>query len=274
VETSFEALADLVKHDPKVVVLTGAGISIKSGIPPYRDHAGKWLGSEPIQHQEFLDNPAKRQRYWARSAVGWPAVAKAKPNAAHQILARLEQSGLVTILVTQNVDRLHQKAGHRQVVDLHGRLDRVTCLGCRAGFERSAVQTELLELNPFLRNIQAELAPDGDAAVADRLVANVKIPTCPVCGGVIMPDVVFFGGAVPVDDVQLVTLAIESCDIFMVIGSSLMVYSGYRFCRQAAALGKPIVGLNQGKTRADDLFTVKIEKDCIDTLSMLETLLL
>jgi len=194
---SIAALLALLQSDTRLVVLTGAGISIQSGIPPYRDHGGKWLGSEPIQHQEFLDNPAKRQRYWARSAVGWPAVANAKPNEAHQILARLEQSGLISLLVTQNVDRLHQKAGHKQVIDLHGRLDRVSCLDCRAGFERSDVQVELLRLNPFLADMQAKLAPDGDAAVADKMVNRVKIPDCFRCRGVLMPDVVFFGGAVP-----------------------------------------------------------------------------
>ncbi len=272
-ETSFEVLTALVKNNANVVVLTGAGISIQSGIPPYRDHSGKWLGSEPIQHQEFLDNPSKRQRDWARSAVGWPAVARAKPNDAHQILARLERSGLISLLVTQNVDRLHQKAGQQRVIDLHGRLDRVSCLDCKAGFERSEIQQELLESNPFLGDIRAELAPDGDAAVAEKIVSKVKIPVCPECGGVIMPDVVFFGGAVPIENVQLVSRAIESCDVLMVIGSSLMVYSGYRFCRQAASLKKPIVAFNQGKTRADELFTLKIEEDCVATLSALETLL-
>ena len=250
-----------------MVVLTGAGISASSGIPTYRDHGGRWQRSQPIQHNEFIQQPEKRQRYWARSVVGWQAVTSAQASTTHHALAKLEKSGLIPLLVTQNVDRLHQRAGHQQVVDLHGRLDRATCLDCHNYEAREAIQQRLLSSNGVLVEYiasgqKASLAPDGDAHIEDRLTKAIHVPSCLYCGGVLMPDVVFFGGTVPSKRVQKVTDVITSCDALLVVGSSLMVYSGYRFCRQAADLGKKIAIINQGVTRADDLADLKLETDC------------
>ena len=246
----------------RVVVLTGAGVSASSGIPTYRDDDGNWLRSDPIQHQQFVGDSASRQRYWARSMVGWPYVQRSAPNAAHHALASLEQAGWLKLLVTQNVDRLHQRAGSTNVVDLHGRLDRVNCLGCGASLAREAFQQELLALNPAMNKPPAEARPDGDADLALEWLEGFAVPDCRACGGMLMPDVVFFGGTVPRDRVLGVTQAIEQSDALMVVGSSLMVYSGFRFCKLAHALGKPLIIINRGKTRADDLATLKLEGDC------------
>jgi NAD-dependent SIR2 family protein deacetylase len=251
-------LAGFVEDYPRLLVLTGAGISVGSGIPSYRDHSGSWLRSEPIKHQEFLRDPRRRQRYWGRSAVGWPGVREARPNAAHLALARLEQAGAVGLLVTQNVDRLHQRAGSARVVDLHGRLDRVVCLGCGMHSDREAVQQRLLRNNDFLIEGGAEARPDGDADLAEAVLERLQVPDCENCRGVLMPDVVFFGGAVPRERVETCTEALATADALLVIGSSLQVYSGFRFCRQAAALGKPIAIINPGVSRADQLATLHL----------------
>ncbi len=264
-----ETLSTLISRKSKIVVLTGAGISVESGIPPYRDHVGTWLGSQPIQHQEFIDLESHRKRYWARSAVGWPAVAGAEPNESHRALAGMERAGIISLLVTQNVDLMHQRAGHQNVIDLHGRLDQVQCLSCQTLVERSVLQQSILKANPFLSDLEAALAPDGDAAVADSLVDMVSVPHCASCGGVLMPAVVFFGGAVPSTRVTTVSRALEACDALLVIGTSLMVYSGFRFCRQAHELGIPVIAINQGKTRADALLQTKIAMDCKDALAAL-----
>jgi len=266
-------LQRFVLSHPRLMVLTGAGISTRSGIPAYRDHTGRWLGSDPIQHDEFVTDHGKRQRYWARSAAGWPAVARAEPNSAHHALAAMEQAGRIEMLVTQNVDRLHQRAGHRRVVDLHGRLDRVRCMDCGQFEDRNAVQDRLLAANPGLGATDADLAPDGDAWVDDQRIGMLVVPSCLHCDGVMMPDVVFFGGAVPGERVRMAREAIERVDALLVVGSSLTVYSGFRFCRIAAEFGKPIVVINRGATRADGLLSLKVESDCGDTLSSLvETL--
>jgi len=261
-----EDLAGFIADHPRLLLITGAGISAGSGIPTYRDHSGSWLGSSPIQHQEFIDHPERRKRYWTRSAVGWTAVAKAMPNAAHVCMAQLEQLGYAQLLVTQNVDRLHQKAGHRDVIDLHGRLDRVRCRDCGAFEQRTSVQQRILLQNPHLKQTVAGLAPDGDANVEDDLVAQMRSPICQQCSGVLMPDVVFFGGTVPKRRVDTVSEMLKQVDAVLVAGSSLMVYSGFRFCKQASAIGLPIALLNQGTTRADDLATIKLQSDCALTL--------
>lgn len=251
-------LAAFVDRHPKLLVLTGAGISVGSGIPSYRDAAGVWLRSEPVTHQQFLRDPRRRQRYWGRSAVGWPGVRDARPNAAHLALARLERAGVVRLLVTQNVDRLHQRAGSARVTDLHGRLDRVLCLHCEDGFDREQVQQRLLRDNPFLVEGGAQPRPDGDADLADEVLARLRVPACERCGGVLMPDVVFFGGSVPRERVTACQEALAAADALLVAGSSLQVYSGFRFCRQAVALGKPIAILNPGLSRADGLATLRL----------------
>jgi NAD-dependent SIR2 family protein deacetylase len=262
-------LVDLLNAGSRLVVLTGAGLSAPSGIPTYRDDGGAWRRSDPIQHRDFVERPEARQRYWARSMAGWPAVAAARPNGGHRALAQLEAAGHVELLVTQNVDRLHQRAGHQRVIDLHGRLDRVVCLGCGDLFERSAIQEELESLNPAYRVHVAEARPDGDAEVEDRHVRDIRVPDCEDCGGTLMPDVVFFGGTVPRDRVEDVNSALQLSDGLLVVGSSLMVYSGFRFARAAHAAGKPLVIINRGRTRADDLGPTRIATDCTTALQQL-----
>jgi NAD-dependent SIR2 family protein deacetylase len=195
------------------------------------------------------------------------------PNAGHVCMAQLERLGYAQLLVTQNVDRLHQKAGHKHVIDLHGRLDRVRCLDCGAFEQRASVQQRILQQNPQLKDTLGGLAPDGDAIVEDNLAAQMRAPICQQCAGVLMPDVVFFGGTVPKKRVDTVSQTLKQVDAVLVVGSSLMVYSGFRFCKQAVAFGVPIALLNKGKTRADDLATIKLESDCALTLQQTVTML-
>lgn len=265
----FDQLLSTLGAHPRWVVLTGAGISAASGIPTYRNDRGEWQRSDPIQHQDFIARPEKRRRYWARSMNGWPYVRASRPNAAHRALADLERLGHVRQVVTQNVDRLHQAAGSRRVVDLHGRLDRIRCLDCGGLVERDRYQHELKQANPDYASYRAEIRPDGDAEVDDRWVAGLQVPACRSCEGVLMPDVVFFGGSVPRDRVETVRSAIEAADALLVVGSSLMVYSGFRFCRQAVEAGKPLCIVNRGRTRADDLATLKVAADGAQTLCRL-----
>jgi len=256
----------------KVVVITGAGISASSGIPTYRDHKGIWRHSEPIKHQEFITEQRQRKRYWARSLRGWPAVRDARPNAAHLALAKLERQGKISLLITQNVDRLHQRAGSNAVVDLHGRLDQVRCLQCNASFAREHIQQRLLQANPGIaeaaarpiaaRPIAARTKPDGDADVADGRVEQFSVPACEHCNGTLIPDVVFFGGTVPSRRVQDCMRAVDHSDAVLAIGSSLQVYSGFRFCRRAAALDKTLAIINPGITRADALASLQLRSAC------------
>jgi NAD-dependent SIR2 family protein deacetylase len=195
----LQQLQDFLARHPKIVVLSGAGISASSGIATYRDGEGRWLYSTPIQHRDFLQEASVRQRYWTRSWFGWPTVRDARSNAAHRALATLEQRGMVNLVITQNVDRLHQRAGSHAVIDLHGRLDRVVCLNCSAFSAREVLQQRLGHANPHLaahpRSLQQR--PDGDMALPDALAANTHVPVCEDCGGTLKPDVVFFGGNVP-----------------------------------------------------------------------------
>jgi len=264
-----ESLIDAVLGTRQLLVLTGAGISAPSGIPTYRDDHGDWRRSDPIQHQDFVGRESSRRRYWARSMAGWRYVRDAKPNAAHQALVRLERSRKVRMVVTQNVDRLHQRAGQRQVIDLHGRIDRVVCLGCRRSQTRADVQHQLNALNPAFRQRVEAVRPDGDAEVEDRFLDGFRVPVCPTCRGVLMPDVVFFGGTVPSARVNRVNASLEQADALLVVGSSLMVWSGFRFCRLAAQLGKPVWIVNRGRTRGDELATIKVEEDCVAVLQAL-----
>jgi NAD-dependent SIR2 family protein deacetylase len=248
-----EAFFRRVLEARPLLALTGAGISVASGIPTYRDTAGVWLRSDPITHREFLGDPRQRRRYWGRSALGWPAVEAARPSAAHRALAALEHAGAITTVVTQNVDRLHQRAGSRRVIDLHGRLDRVRCLDCGALVPRAQVQQRLLASNPDLVHGVRAARPDGDADLAEHEVDNVRIPDCTACGGTLMPDVVFFGGSIPAARTAEARRALEQSGGLLVIGSSLQVYSGYRFCRWARDAAKPLFIINPGATRADAL---------------------
>lgn len=261
----MQALTSFVREHPRLFVLTGAGVSTHSGIPGYRDADGCWRRKPPITHQEFARSDAARRRYWARSLVGWPAIAGAAPNAAHDALARLERAGRIASLVTQNVDRLHQRAGSREVIDLHGRLDRVVCLQCAATLERAQVQAAMERANPRFAGRAGSPAPDGDADL-DADCAGFETPACADCGGILKPDVVFFGAGVPRPRVAAAFGALSAADAMLVVGSSLMAYSGYRFCERARESGKPIVAINRGRTRADDLLQLKIDQDCVPVL--------
>ena len=265
----LDDLEQWVRRHPRLVALTGAGLSAASGIPTYRDDEGRWQRSDPIQHRDFVTRASSRRRYWARSMAGWGHVQRAEPNGAHHAFAALERLGHVRLLATQNVDRLHQRAGHRRVVDLHGRLDRVKCLDCAATRDRDDFQLELERLNGIFARTVVGIRPDGDAELGDADLEAFVVPTCGACGGTWMPDVVFFGGYVPRDRVGAIRDAIAGADALLVAGSSLMVYSGYRFCRLAAELGKPLLIVNRGRTRADELATLKITRDCDETLTAL-----
>ena len=265
--SDLDQLGEFLAPFRQLFVLTGAGCSTESGIPDYRDADGSWKHKQPMRYQEFVGSSAARRRYWSRSLVGWKRIAEAQPNGAHQALARLESAQRVRCLVTQNVDRLHSKAGSRGVIDLHGRLDRVECLDCRSGYRREAFQGELERLNPDWSELAtATIRPDGDAELGDRNEEEFQVPACPRCAGVLKPGVVFFGESVPRRRVERAYEALESADAVLVAGSSLMVYSGYRFVRRAIELGRPVVALNLGRTRADDEVSLKISARCGEIL--------
>ena len=264
----LDPLREFLGRHRRLFVLTGAGISTDSGIPDYRDADGEWKrASRPVQYRDFMADAATRRRYWARGLVGWQHLQRASPNEAHRALARLERASRVELLVTQNVDRLHQAAGSEAVVDLHGRADVVRCMSCERRTPRADFQSELLELNPALTDRGAGAAPDGDADLAGADYDSFRVPDCVACGGTVKPDVVFFGESVPKERVERAMRALAEADAALVIGSSLMVYSGYRFARAAAELGKPIAAVNLGRTRADDVLTLKITATCAGVLA-------
>jgi len=263
------ALEDFIGRHPRLFVLTGAGCSTPSGIPDYRDADGQWKRAQPITIQAFLGSETVRRRYWARSLVGWRAIRATRPNATHAALARLEAVGRSELLLTQNVDRLHQKAGSRRVIDLHGRLDVVRCLGCGAETPREAMQEELTRRNPAWATLDATSAPDGDADLDGLDFASFEVPDCRHCGGLLKPDVVFFGENVPRQRVDESFAALDRADAVLVVGSSLMVYSGFRFVQAAARAGKPVAAVNLGRTRADDLLVLKVKQPCEDALRFL-----
>lgn len=260
-----EKLVSFIYQHPRVMVLTGAGISTDSGIPDYRDVLGEWKQKQPVQHAAFMSQLSVRQRYWGRSLPGWPTMRDAKPNSSHFALVELETRGSVTHLVTQNVDRLHQKAGSCEVNDLHGRSDEVICMSCDYRTDRNQIHRLAAELNPLYKNITAIAAPDGDANL-EMDFSNFTVPDCPSCGGILKPDVVFFGDNVPKERVKQSLNALEQADALLVIGSSLMVYSGFRFCKYAAEWKKPIATLTLGKTRADNLSDLRINAPIKQTL--------
>jgi NAD-dependent SIR2 family protein deacetylase len=268
-----QALAEFVRRHPRLVVLTGAGCSVASGIPEYRDHEGNWKARPPVTYAAFVSSEATRKRYWARSMFGWERVAAAAPGAAHRALARLERVGHVRAVVTQNVDSLHQRAGSRRVVDLHGRLDEVECLDCGTLVRRGDLQKLLQSWNAGWREtlaadrVPAALPrPDGDVDL-EHDFADFRVPDCPACGGVLKPAVVFFGENVPRGRVESALEALRTADALLVVGSSLAVYSGYRFCLAARDQDKPVAAVNLGRTRADDLLALKVVADCGRALS-------
>lgn len=266
-------LADFVAASRRLFVLTGAGCSTESGIPDYRDIDGEWKHRRPVQYRDFVESDPVRKRYWARSMVGWRRVGQALPNAAHRALADLERSGRVHWLVTQNVDGLHQRADSRRVIDLHGRIDRVICLHCRKVTPRAGLQARLVGDNPDWAELDAVSAPDGDALLEGREFGSFRVPDCERCGGTLKPDVVLFGEGVPRSRVTLAMERLQESDALLVVGSSLMVWSGYRFARLAAERGKPVAAINLGRTRADELLSVKLTASCGWTLHALREML-
>jgi NAD-dependent SIR2 family protein deacetylase len=267
--TARASLQDFVDRHERLFVLTGAGCSTPSGIPDYRDAEGQWKRARPVTYQAFMGEEKTRRRYWARSLIGWRLMRQAEPNDAHRALARLEAAGRTEVLLTQNVDRLHQAAGSAQVIDLHGRIDRVRCMDCEQRSPRVELQDELSALNPDWLDLDAAEAPDGDADLEGADFSSFVVPTCRRCGGLLKPDVVFFGENVPRDRVDAAFRHLDKADAVMIVGSSLMVYSGFRFVQQAANLGKPVAAINLGRTRADGLLTLKVEQSCEAALAFL-----
>jgi len=261
-----DALAHFIAEHPRLFVLTGAGCSTGSGIPDYRDLEGGWKRRPPVTYQAFTGDAVTRARYWARSLIGWRRFGRAQPNGTHRALAALEAQGRIGMLLTQNVDGLHQSAGSRNVIDLHGRLDQVRCLSCEQRIARDRFQRELEASNPSWRDLDALDGPDGDADLDGLDFSTFDVPACVECGGLMKPDVVFFGENVPRDRFERASVELDAADAMLVVGSSLMVFSGYRFARAAAAAKKPIAAVNLGRTRADDLLSLKIESDCAATL--------
>lgn len=246
----------------RIVVLAGAGCSTESGIPDYRG-TGAPRRRAPVQYQEFVRSASARARYWARSSIGWPRMCAAQPNDGHRALARMEQSGHVAGLITQNVDGLHHAAGSRRVVELHGSLAAVRCIDCGCITDRDTFQQTLLGLNadwpPLAGTTDVASAPDGDADLADDMLESFRVPDCAACDGIMKPHVVFFGENVPATVVGEAWNVFGEGDVLLVTGSSLTVYSGRRFIYRASRDGIPIAIINRGPTRADDVAAAKVD---------------
>jgi len=260
-EADIARLADFVRRHARIFVLTGAGVSTESGIPDYRDAQGDWKRPEPVRFQDFMASDAVRRRYWARSLIGWPVMVDARPGPAHHALAQLQATGRVSQLLTQNVDGLHRAAGSGDdgLIELHGRIDTVCCMACGQRTPRAGLQLRLLALNPGWAALQARAAPDGDADLDGLDFSGFEIPPCAQCGGILKPDVVFFGESVPPERVAAAREALARSDAMLIVGSSLMVYSGFRFAQAAAGAGLPLAALNMGRTRADALLSLKVQ---------------
>ncbi len=265
----FDRLAEFVKAHPRLLVLTGAGLSTRSGIPAYRDGDGRWLRRDPILYHEFMASALTRRRYWARSFFGWELMRQAQVNAAHVALARLEALERLSRLVTQNVDGLHQRAGSAKLVELHGRLSRVTCQSCGYRVERNQLQQRLIQLNPDWKPDVLGYNPDGDAELDASAYPGFRVADCERCGGPLKPDVVFFGESVPAERIAAVRTALAQSDAVLVLGSSLVVMSGFRIVRDAVSAGLPVAAVNHGRTRADELLRFKVDADCSSVLPRL-----
>ncbi len=265
-------LLGFVQAFSPLCVLTGAGLSAASGIPTYRDAAGSWQRTAPVQAADFLRSPRARQRYWLRSLHGWPAFAAAQPNAGHYSLATLQAQGVVSSVITQNVDGLHERAGSQNVIDLHGCLTSVHCLDCAAVYARAEIQGLLANLNAGLLDLQSRQLADGDARLlteSTELLERVRVPACALCGGLLKPSVVFFGDNIAPAVWRAADAALAGARGLLVIGSSLSVYSGLRMCRRAHAADVPIAALNRGWTRADALLQLKIDAEAGPVLAAL-----
>jgi len=262
------ALSAIVRRGD-VVVLSGAGLSTESGIPDYRGPSGMRRNASPMTYQAFTRDPVARRRYWARSHLGWRSIARAAPNAGHRAIGRLQRQGLLTGIITQNVDGLHQAAGAGAVVELHGGLDRVVCLDCGELTARAELEARLTAANAGYaeRETAAGVNPDGDVDLTDEQAAGFVVVDCTGCGGLLKPDVVFFGETVPAPRVQACFDLVERSAALVVLGSSLTVMSGRRFVVRAAKLGLPIAIVNQGPTRSDALATLLLDAPLGQVLS-------
>jgi NAD-dependent SIR2 family protein deacetylase len=247
--SSLASLIELVAGGG-VVVLSGAGLSTESGIPDYRGPTGRARKAEPMTYQRFVGSAEARRRYWARSHAGWRQIGLARPNAGHRAVAELEQRGLIEAIVTQNVDGLHQAAGARRVIELHGGLDRVVCLSCRERTRRTELESRLRSANPGWE-ASGQINPDGDTVLSDDQVEGFQVVDCAACGGLLKPDVVFFGENVPRTRVDECFARVAAARALLILGSSLTVRSGLRFVSKAAELGIPIAIVNQGPTGGD-----------------------
>lgn len=263
-EETLDTAIDLLAGR-RIAALTGAGLSTDSGIPDYRGPGSP--RRTPMTYQEFRSGEPARRRYWARSFVGWARMAQAAPNAGHRALAAMERSGAVTCLITQNVDGLHQAAGSSAVIDLHGRVATVACIGCGRRSPRAALQERFAELNPGFVDVAATTAPDGDAELSDT--AAFRLVDCPGCGGILKPDVVFFGENVPRERVAHAYAMVDAAGALLVAGSSLTVMSGLRFVRHAHRHDIPVVIVNRGATRGDEHASLRIDAGCSETLTAL-----
>lgn len=250
-------------------VLTGAGLSTESGIPDYRGPTGLARRGTPMTYQTFTGGEEARRRYWARSHLGWRHIASAEPNAGHLAVAALERAGLLAGVITQNVDGLHQAAGTEAVTELHGSLHRVVCLTCGERTSRLALDERLRAANPGWSAVASGINPDGDVALEDSAVASFVVVGCETCGGVLKPDVVFFGENVPPPRAAACYDLVGSARSLVVLGSSLTVMSGLRYVRKAAALGLPVAIINQGVTRGDEFATVSLDAPLGETLTAL-----
>ena len=255
-DVSLDRIVELLRTD-SACILTGAGISTESGIPDYRGPDSRARRVRPITYREFVSLKDARRRYWARSAIGWPWLARREPNVGHGVVARLEQAGICTGTITQNVDGLHSAAGSRRVIELHGALRSVVCLECGQRESRDGLQERILVQNPGWMRHSGEMTPDGDVDLSSEVIGSFRIPACLRCGGPIKPDIVFFGDSVPAARVAEAFELLERSRLLLVLGSSLSVYSGYRFAVAALTQSKPVAIITDGPTRADAIATIK-----------------
>ncbi|XP_076035109.1 NAD-dependent protein deacylase Sirt4-like [Oratosquilla oratoria] len=264
-----ERLQNFIDSKQRLFIITGAGISTESGIPDYRSEGvGLYATSStrPVEYRDFVSSAKVRQRYWARNYAGWPRFSSFSPNVSHFTLADWERKGKVQCVVTQNVDRLHHKAGSQNTIELHGTAFKVTCLSCHHIVSRHSFQNRLMSENPHMRLRETDVRPDGDVTLSQEEVELFKVPTCEKCGGVMKPYIVFFGDNVPRERVNDVRSQLTMSDGVLVLGSSLYVYSGYRFILQAVEEGKDIAAVNIGTTRADKHISLRVSARCGEVL--------
>lgn len=263
-------LKEFIDKHRRLCILTGAGISTESGIPDYRSaEVGLYARSnhKPVLYKEFCSSEAIRRRYWARNYVGWPRFSSLKPNITHEILKDLEYVEKVECIITQNVDNLHSKAGSKKLIELHGTAFRVMCLNCDHKICRYELQEMFKKLNPSMVATTQMIRPDGDVELSQTQVENFNVPACSTCGGILKPDIIFFGDNVPRDTVQSVKNNVENSDALLILGTTLTTFSAYRIVLQAVDANKPIAMVNIGKTRADEFVNLRVEGRCGDILS-------